>query len=159
MTSGIMLRNVLASDLPIFFEHQQDPIAVEMAAFTAEDPGDREAFDAHWTRILADETVVAQTIVYGGQVAGHVVRFERFGEPEVTYWLGREYWGQGLATRALAAFLANHPERPIYARAARDNGASIRVLEKCGFTITGYEVAYANARGQEIEEAVLELRG
>jgi RimJ/RimL family protein N-acetyltransferase len=47
--------------------------------------------------------------------------------------------------------------RPIYARVAKDNVASLRVLEKCGFTITGQAKGFANARGEEIEEWILEL--
>ena len=80
------------------------------------------------------------------------------GKLEVTYWIGREFWGQGIATKALAALLSTVKTRPLYARAARDNIASLRVLEKCGFMIAGYERGFANARGEEVEEVVLELR-
>jgi RimJ/RimL family protein N-acetyltransferase len=156
-TGYVTLRDVIASDLPIFFEHQQDPTAVHMAAFTARDPASWEAFLAHWTRILGDHTVTMKTVLFNGQVAGSVGSFEMFGKPQVTYWIGKEYWGQGLATRALSAFLDIQTLRPIYGSAARDNVASIRVLEKCGFKIWGYEKGFANARGQEIEEAILVL--
>ena len=80
------------------------------------------------------------------------------GHPEVTYWLGKHYWGKGLATRALSTFLTHaNPTRPIYARAAKDNIGSLRVLEKCGFKIIGEDSGFANARGKEIEEFLLEL--
>src|SRR4029453_1988037 len=75
-----------------------------------------------------------------------------------TYWIGREFWGRGIATQALAVLLSAVKTRPLYARAAKDNVASLRVLEKCGFTIAGYERGFANARGEEVEEVVLELR-
>ena len=55
-------------------------------------------------------------------------------------------------------FLDDLKSRPLYARATKDNVASLRVLEKCGFTICGDDKAFANARGEEIEEAILELR-
>jgi len=42
--------------------------------------------------------------------------------------------------------------RPLYARGAKDNITSIRVLEKCGFTISGYDKAFASARGEEVEK-------
>jgi RimJ/RimL family protein N-acetyltransferase len=162
LNDNVLLRDVIDSDLPIFFKHQLDPAANYMAAFTAEDPADRDAFNAHWTKILGNDTVIVKTILFDGQVAGHIASFERFGEPEVTYWIGKEYWSQGLATRALSAFLndqvrleAAPPTSPLYARAAKDNIASIRVLEKCGFTISGYDKGFANARGQEIEEVIL----
>ncbi len=156
-TSGVLLRDVIEDDLPTFFEQQLDPTANHMAAFTTKDPSDRDAFAAHWTRILADDTITIKTILFDGRVAGHVAQFERLGKPEVTYWIGREYWGKGVATRALSEFLVDVKARPLYARAAKDNVASIRVLEKCGFTITDYERGFANARGEEIEEAILTL--
>lgn len=153
----IRLRDVQEDDLPIFFEQQLDPVANQMAAFTAKDPADRDAFAERWDRILADETITIRTILYQGQVAGHIVCHNWFGPPEVSYWLGKEFWGQGIATRALAAFLEQVKERPLFARAAGDHIASIRVLEKCGFTITGYDRGYANARGKEVEEVILKL--
>src|SRR5262249_44237054 len=80
------------------------------------------------------------------------------GKLEVSYWIGRAFWGKGIATKALAALLGSVKTRPLYARAARDNIASIRVLEKCGFMNAGYDRGFANARGEEIDEVVFELR-
>ena len=159
MTSDLLLRDVMEDDLPIFFEQQLDSDANHMAAFTAEDPADRDAFTAHWNKILGDDTATNKTIIFAGRVVGHAASFKRLGKPEVTYWIGKEYWGQGLATRALAALLSQVKERPIYARAAKDNTASIRVLEKCGFEISGEDKGFSHARGQEVEEYILELRG
>ena len=158
-TSDVQLRDVRESDLPIFFEFQRDPVANRMAAFTARDPSDRAAFQAHWAKILSDETITNQTIVSDGRVVGHVAKFvdKEFGKPEVTYWIGREFWGRGLATKALSEFLRHVAVRPIYGRAAKDNLASLRVLEKCGFRIVGYAKGFANARGEEIEEVMLVL--
>lgn len=159
MTSVIILRDVLDTDLPIFFEQQLDPQANYMAAFTAKDPTNREAFFAHWNRILSDATVIIKTIVYNGHIAGSVLSYEEAGRPEVSYWIGKEYWGKGIATRALSQFLAQANEtRPIYARTAKDNLGSLRVLVKCGFTPISEAKGFANARGQEIEELLLELR-
>src|SRR5881296_2308852 len=160
-TSEVLLRDVAEADLRIFFEYQRDKAANSMAAFTARDPADRDAFAAHWKRILSDDTVLVKTIVFNGNVVGSVAKFvdREFGKPEVTYWIGKEYWGMGLATKALSKFLAGIQVRPIYGRAAKDNVASIRVMEKCGFTISGYDKGFANARGKEIEEVILELSG
>ena len=130
MPTTVLLRDVTASDLPIFFEQQLDPIATQMAAFPARD---REAFMAHWAKILADEANILKTILYGDQVAGNIVSWEQSGEREVGYWLGREFWGKGIATRALSLFLEQVLLRPLYAYVAKHNLASIRVLEKCGF--------------------------
>lgn len=159
MASDVSLREVLPADLPVFFEFQLDPDAQSMAAFSPRDPADREAFMAHWQRILADPNTINRTIVADGQVVGHVSSYLSDGNPEVTYWLGKAYWGQGLATRALAEFLAHvNPTRPIYGRAAKDNVGSVRVLEKCGFRVIGEDKGYARARGKEIQEFHLELR-
>jgi RimJ/RimL family protein N-acetyltransferase len=155
--SHVQLRDVIASDLPIFFKQQLDPTANYMAAFTAKDPTDREAFRAHWAKILADEGITMRTILFEGEVAGYVSTHGWFGEPEVTYWLGKAYWGRGLATQALATFLRVQEVRPLLARAAKDNLASIRVLQKCGFVLTGETTGFANARGEEIEEVILTL--
>jgi RimJ/RimL family protein N-acetyltransferase len=78
------------------------------------------------------------------------------GAREVTYWIGRSYWGKGIAT-CLNAFLTVDPSRPLDARVAYDNVASRRVLEKCGFRVIATERSFAQARSAEIEEFVLRL--
>ena len=159
MTGELFLRDVDNADLPIFFEYQLDWEANQMAAFTAKDPTDQEAFTAHWQRILADTTVIIKTIISSEQVVGSVLSYEDQGKPEVSYWLGKAYWGKGIATWALKEFLVHHNRtRPIYARVAKDNLGSHRVLEKCGFTVIDETRGFANARGEEIEELLLELR-
>ena len=155
MPVNIELREVAPADLPLFFENQRDPEAVWMAAFTAKDPNDRKAFDTHWARILADDTVMNRTILFEGQVVGSVSSYVLEHEPEVSYWIGREFWGNGIATAALAEFLTIQTARPIYARVAEGNPGSLRVLEKCGFQIIGMDRGYANGRGKEIEELIL----
>lgn len=155
----VTLRDVGDADLPRLFEWQRDPLANAMAAFTAKDPSDWEAFREHWARIRGDRSATMQAVLLDGRLVGNVGSFldREFGHPEVTYWIGREFWGRGLATLALAEFLRRHPARPIYARAAADNVGSIRVLEKCGFVPAGRGKGFANARGVETEEVVLKL--
>ncbi len=91
--SGVILRDVVESDLTIFFEHHKDPDANRMAAFTAKDPADQAAFRAHWDKILGDDEILIQTILYHGDVAGHVLSYVQLGEREVSYWIGKKYWG------------------------------------------------------------------
>lgn len=150
----VTLRDVTEADLPILFEHQRDPDALRMAAFPSRD---REAFTAHWAKILPDETLVKKTILVDGQVAGHIGSFERDGEREVGYWIGREHWGKGIATRALSEFLGYVKERPLVAHVAKHNLASIRVLEKCGFTHAGEDKEFSTVDGTLVEGLVLEL--
>jgi RimJ/RimL family protein N-acetyltransferase len=154
------LREVEQADLPTFFGQQLDPEANRMAAFTAADPSDREAFDAKWQRILASEEITVKTIVVDDEVAGSISKFRDpdLPGPEVTYWLGREFWGKGVATLALAGFVEVVTERPLYGRCAADNVGSRRVLEKCGFVFVSEDKGFANARREEIAEVVLELR-
>jgi RimJ/RimL family protein N-acetyltransferase len=152
--SRVRLRDVTKGDLPSFFEHQFDPVANEMAAFTARD---EDEFMAHWTKILNDDTVVTKTVLFDDRVAGNVVSFERDGEREVGYWIGREFWGQGIATKALLEFLGHVTARPLFAHVAKHNIASIRVLEKCGFVVYGEAKTPANERGEEVEEFILKL--
>ncbi|MGD2027131.1 MAG: GNAT family N-acetyltransferase [Anaerolineales bacterium] len=112
----ILLRAVQPENLDIFFENQRDPDASWMAAFTSKDPDDRAAFDAHWKKIMADETVLIRTILYEGQVADSVLKYEMDGEAEVSYWIGKAFWGKGIATAALKSFLTELPTRPVNAR-------------------------------------------
>jgi uncharacterized protein (TIGR01244 family) len=127
---NIQLRDVTEADLPVFFEQQLDPEATRMAAFPARQ---QEAFMAHWANIMDDPGVTIQTILFDGQVAGNIVSFEQYGKREVGYWLGKSFWGKGIATRALALFLERVNIRPLYGYVAKHNSASRRVLEKCGF--------------------------
>ncbi|MEV5875101.1 GNAT family N-acetyltransferase [Streptomyces sp. NPDC052101] len=152
----IALRVVQDSDLPLFFRQMTDPEALRMAAFGPPDPVDRDAFDAQWKRIRAS-CDVPRTVLADGRVVGSAAVYGEPGEREVTYWIDRAYWGRGVATAALRALLAEVPERPLYARAAADNAASLRVLDKCGFRVTARARGYANGRGREIDEVVLVL--
>ena len=136
MADTVTLRPVEPADLPIFFEHQRDPAGIVMAGVGGRD---REAFDEHWAKILADDTGRIRTIVAGGQVAGNILSFERDGRREVGYWIGRDHWGRGVATAALVAFLGEEKTRPLHAGVLPANLGSLRVLEKCGFTVVGEE--------------------
>jgi RimJ/RimL family protein N-acetyltransferase len=154
MIRSVQLRDVTEADLPVFFEHQLDPDATEMAAFPARDKG---TFMSHWAKIMADDSVILKTVLFNGYVAGNIVSFEMSGKREVGYWIGKEYWGKGIATKALAAFLDHVMTRPLYAQVAKHNIGSRRVLEKCGFTIVGEDKGFPNVRGQEVEEFILKL--
>jgi RimJ/RimL family protein N-acetyltransferase len=142
-----VLRDVVEADVPIFFEHQRDPEATRMAAFPARD---REAFTAHWEKILTNDEGTKKTVLFEGEVAGNILVFDRDGKRLVGYWIGREFWGKGLATRALAELLTEETVRPLYAYVATSNLGSIRVLEKCGFTLVGHETEFDERLGEEI---------
>ncbi|MFL6514069.1 MAG: GNAT family N-acetyltransferase [Chthoniobacterales bacterium] len=154
---SIKIREVESSDLDIFYEHQLDPEAIRMAAFVGKDRKDKVVFDTHWNKILSSSQNTNRTIVADGQVAGYIACFPDGENMEVTYWLGRDFWGKGLATEALKRMLHLVADRPIFGRAASDNIGSIRVLQKCGFKIIGNDKGFANGRGEETEEYILRL--
>ena len=131
-----------------------------MAAFVRADPHDRAAFDAHWKRIMESTGIVNKTISRGEEVAGHLSGYpQEKVELEVTYWLGKKHWGKGVATQALTKLLQEITHRPLFARAAKDNIRSIRVLQKCDFKIIGENKDCAQGRGEETEEYIFRLDG
>jgi putative acetyltransferase len=150
----IQLRPVTEDDLPTFFEQQRDPEALLMADVPARD---RNAFIAHWLRILSNEIGLIRAVIGDGKLTGNVVSFERAGVREVGYWIGREYWGKGIATEALAQFLRLETVRPLYARVARHNLGSLRVLLKNGFEVTTEELGSIDPPGEEVHELILVL--
>ena len=129
-TPTVQLRNVEDRDLDVFFMHQADPQAVEMAAFPARD---KDQFAAHWAKVRADDTLVVRTIVADGMVAGNIGSWQENGQQLLGYWVGREWWSRGVATQALALLVDEVSIRPLYAHVVAHNVGSIRVLEKCGF--------------------------
>jgi RimJ/RimL family protein N-acetyltransferase len=154
MKPDITLRGVTAADLPRLYEHQSDPVSVRMAAFP---PRDQEEFTAHWAKILVDPSVITRAILFEGEVTGYVVIFGPAEERLVGYWIGREFWGKGLATRALAAVLHEISERPLFARVAKHNVGSVRVLEKCGFTVAGEDKVAFGDDGEIVEDWIMKL--
>jgi RimJ/RimL family protein N-acetyltransferase len=150
MKPKVHLRNVEPNDLPLFFEHQRDPIAVAMVAFQSRD---RAAFDQHWAKLLADDSCLKKTIVVVSaeeQVAGNIGSWTAEGKREVGYWIDRAFWGRGVATKALSAFLGLEQTRPLHAGVAKHNVASIRVLQKCGFKISSVEDASNDADASHV---------
>lgn len=150
----VVLRPVLPEDLSALFEFQRD---AEAAAMAAVHPRRRDVFDTHWAKNLNDANVTARVILVGGVLVGSISCFRAEGRDFVGYWIDRSHWGRGIASRALAALLQEVPIRPLHARVARENVRSIRVLERCGFRLTGYRFAPGDERYIECEEAELIL--
>jgi RimJ/RimL family protein N-acetyltransferase len=155
--ADVALRPIHDADLDALFEQMRDPESVRMAAFTAADPDDRAAFNAHMARVRALPDATNRAVTVDGRLAGSIASFVVDGDTEVTYWIDRSMWGQGIAGRALALLLEEVRERPVFARAASDNAGSLKVLQRAGFAVIGTAVGFANARNQEIEETILRL--
>ena len=153
----ISLRSSIEADLETFFLHQTDEEANYLAAFTPKNPHDKQAYLEKWKKLMQDSAVNMQTILVANEVVGCVVKFVMEGDAEITYALGKECWGKGIATQAVKQFLEDERTRPIYGRVAYDNFGSQRVLEKVGFERIGKDIGFANARGKEIEEFIYKL--
>ena len=154
----LVLREIEDRDLDVLFEHWTDRDAIRMAAFTSPDQNDRAAFERRWARLRSDVSTTNRVVEIDGRVVGQIASFDLEGKREITYWIGREDWGRGIATRALQEFLQQlETTRPLYARAASDNAGSIRVLTKCGFLIVGAGRGFAHGRNEETDEVVLRL--
>lgn len=153
----ITLRTLADDDLDTLYVWESDPRAVEMAAFTRANPSDRNAFDAHYERVRSDPSNLLLAIDDDGEFVGTVGSYTMEGEREVTYWIAPELWGQGLASRALRAFLEIESTRPLYGRVADHNAASAKVLVRAGFVEVGSDTGFAPGIGAEVVERIYRL--
>jgi RimJ/RimL family protein N-acetyltransferase len=135
-SARVHLRDVTDEDIAVFFDHQRDPEANAMSAFAARD---RDEHVAHWSKIRRDGSCVTKTIVAEGDVAGNIGSWMQDGHREIGYWIGKEFWGRGIATAAVRAFVGVVTERPLFAWVAEHNVGSVKVLEKCGFVVAAHE--------------------
>jgi RimJ/RimL family protein N-acetyltransferase len=154
ISDHIRLRNVERHDLPQIYQMQLDPESNRLAMTI---PRSAEAFDAHWADALRDPSNTTKAILLGEALVGFALCFGRDGQTHVGYWVSREHWGKRIASRALKLLLLEVPTRPLYAHVATSNAASLRVLQKCGFTVERVQASPASDRYAECEEAVLVL--
>jgi RimJ/RimL family protein N-acetyltransferase len=153
----IELRDIHDDDHDAVFEMMRDPAAVAMAAFTADDPDDRAAFDAWLARNLSDPRAATHVVTENGGFAGIAATFSVGDDRELTYWIARHAWGRGVGGAALALLVAGEPERPLFARAASHNTASVAMLRRAGFTEVSRGEGYAPGVGRDVEEIVFAL--
>jgi RimJ/RimL family protein N-acetyltransferase len=159
----VVLRRVRPEDLAALYEFQADRASNQMAGTK---PRTREAFYAAWDGHFANPGIHGCVIELdqpgGREVVGSIACFQAPGPDGavcdcVGYWIAREWWGKGIASRALELFLSAEPRRPLHATAARSNEPSRRILEKCGFRCTGFRMGEESDRyiAREIAEFVL----
>lgn len=151
------LKDTNSSDLDTLFSFQLDKEANYLAAFTSKDPTDKDAFLKKWTMILSEPTINCKTIYVDGEIAGSITKYVMEGDAEITYWIGKSFWGKGIASKALQEFLNIEKTRPLFGRVAFDNFGSQKVLEKSHFSKIGTETGFATAREEEITEFVYKL--
>ena len=132
---AVQLREVVEADLETFLAYEHDAEAVRRSRFT---PRPRDRFMRHWKeRVLADPDCLVRTVTVDDVVAGNVCSWSEGDRRFVGYWLGRDYWGRGVGSRALGLYLRLETVRPLYADPFKDNTASVRLLEKHGFQRAG----------------------
>ena len=153
----MILTRTEQDDLNLFFQFQLDKDGSYLAAFMPKDTNDKTAYIERYTKYLTDPTIHMRTIKLDGEIVGSISKFVMYGDTEITYWIDREFWGKGIATKALSEFLKMEQTRPIHGRVAFDNYGSQKVLEKCGFEKIGTDKGFASARQAEIEEFIYKL--
>jgi RimJ/RimL family protein N-acetyltransferase len=153
-TPEVRLRPVEDQDVDVFFAHQADPVAAEVAAFPSRD---KARFAAHWAKIRSDPGVTLRTIEADGEVAGNIGCWQQDGMSLLGYWIGREYWGRGIATQALVRFLGEEPKRPLYAHVAVHNAGSIRLLQNAHFQRAHELESVAPVPADGVEELIFVL--
>lgn len=149
--------NDLRIETPRLVLRRLDPRFAERFAVLLNDPGiagmtasiphpyglaDAEAFLASKAKARSEEGIDLQIEDRSGRLLGGLgVDAMARGLPEIGYWIGRAFWGKGIATEALNGFLERSPaplnRRGLAAGHFTDNPASGRVLEKAGFLYTG----------------------
>ena len=157
LSSKIQVRPSKKENLDFFFEFQLDADANQMTAFTSKDSTDKNAYMQKYPGLLSDASINMQTIICNGQIVGSISKYIMEGDAEITHWIDKKFWGQGIATEALTQMLRIAETRPLFGRAAFDNLGSQRVLLNCGFEKIGSEMTLANGRNAEIKEIVYKL--
>lgn len=163
-TDRLLLRPPRAEDAPHIFRLLNDwevvrnlsrfpfPYTLQDAetwvAAAAEEPAQGRA----WHLVIAGEESGADMVI--GCIG--IRREGRVGQ--LGYWVGRRFWGHGVATeavrRAVSWALAQLPIDALEARVAVDNAASTAVLRRLGFRETGTATEEFKALGAAHEVRV-----
>lgn len=160
MPQKIRLRRTTEADVRMLHALELDEASNKLAGTK---PRDWPTFQARWAEILADVDgsatgVTPRVILADGVLVGAVNISPQDGYDSIGYWIGREHWGRGIATCAVALMLSEFTRRPLYATAAGHNHPSIRVLEKNGFEIVSRSVTPETARTVQRETVRLMLK-
>jgi len=130
--SVIHLRATLPADIPSLYRFELDPASNQLAGTK---PRDLQTFNARWEEIFRNGGVTPRVIIADNTLVGSINIFEQEGTDSIGYWIAREHWGRGIATRAIALLIAEVATRPLFARVASHNVPSLRALERNGFII------------------------
>lgn len=141
----LRLRPWEQTDVPRFRHLLDDPLMWEHMPEDYPNPLSRNMAEALIDLANASNHHQVHAILHDNLPIGQVrLLFESdpedLGVAELSYWIGRDYWGQGFASAAVRAFsrqslAENSGLSTLIARVKRKNVASRRVLEKAGFVI------------------------
>jgi ribosomal-protein-alanine N-acetyltransferase len=150
-TDRLLFRQHQPGDLEAYCAIEQDP---EVRRYVGGYPRTRKAAEEkfhgalqplpHRLRLLAtvlkaNGSYIGRCGVYPQMEAGRTIP----GEGALAFYLARQYWGQGFATEAGSAFIrfafAELELQRIVTAVQAENRASLRVLEKLGFSLSRIE--------------------
>jgi len=141
----IKLRDYAIADTERFAELANNENVSRYLIYTFPYPYTRQDA-AQWIATGARaNNAVTQAIEYRGEFVGTIGITPQTGwkahSAEIGYWIGEEYWGRGIATAALRAMsetaFSTLGYKRLFAPVLGPNKASMRVLEKCGYSLEG----------------------
>ena len=163
---GCLLRPYRIDDVDDLVAVADDPLVTRWMTHAFPSPYRRADGEAWVKRAVLDDPPLHYVIEAGGRFAGAIGLLPQAGEHDGValfgYWLGRAFWGRGLATDA-ARTLARHALdergfRRLEASVFAPNVASARVLEKASFRLEGRMRAAYVERDGRVCDALLYAR-
>ncbi len=132
-------------DLFTLIETSRDHLREHMGANLAQDKAEVHQLCLRSKKLFAENGAIITLITYQGKTAGLINIQDRTGEgisgAEIGYWLGKDFIGKGIITRAaktLTDYAFKHWDvQRVFLGIATDNPRSIAVAERLGFTIEG----------------------
>jgi RimJ/RimL family protein N-acetyltransferase len=138
-TARLVLRAPLATDRADIVAMANSPKMLDTTATLPHPFGDADALDLIAQEHHASQHCYAIAGVDDRFMGVMLFKLAPCKAPEVGYWLGEPHWGQGYAAEALNSLLAAVRNLPSFAivtaRVLQANAASVRVLEKAGFSV------------------------
>lgn len=141
----ITLRDYTSTDVERLVELANNENVSRYLAYTFPYPYTKP--DAEWwiSTGVSVNHAVTKAIEFEGEFVGSVGLTPQTAwkahSAEIGYWVGEAYWGKGIATEALRMMsdiaLSSLKYRKLFAPVFAPNQASMRVLEKCGFSLEG----------------------
>jgi len=159
LTGDVMLSPLHESDYALLFVFQDDEEAQFQAA-GGRAHADEKAFREFLNKAQQNGAEFRAILLEGAPV-GYIASFGRLEKREISYWIGREFWGKGFASKALELWLeeCSAPEAGLFARVVKDHPASARVLEKNNFKPVGEDRYFSDIRGADVEEIIYRFGG